>query len=237
MTTTLSTRQSSPELPTAQFANITWLTTTLATGGDLSCLWSLRERQAAEIIGMGITCIIDGRVEADDSDFWQDKGVTYVHIPCNDIKGSHIPANAFDRAVVAARRAQRGGGRVLAHCHMGINRGPSLAAAILLDRGWAPIEAMKLIKARRPIAGIYYFMDAYDTHIKRNNVRPNLDLCRAVNAAWRALVRTPEAILHVQRAIDDHFDRDLDEYAARRAGIRAEHQRERELWEWIERSK
>ena len=49
---------------------------------------------------------------------------------------------------------------LLVHCHMGINRGPSAAYAILLTRGHDPIEAIDLVRARRPIAAVDYADDS-----------------------------------------------------------------------------
>jgi protein-tyrosine phosphatase len=43
---------------------------------------------------------------------------------------------------------------------MGINRGPSLAFAVMLAQGWNPVEALTSIRAARPIAAIAYARDA-----------------------------------------------------------------------------
>ena len=48
----------------------------------------------------------------------------------------------------------------MVHCHMGVNRGPSMAFAYLLDQGWDPIKALVAIRSARPIAGIIYAPDA-----------------------------------------------------------------------------
>src|SRR6476469_9722736 len=45
---------------------------------------------------------------------------------------------------------------VLTHCHMGVNRGPSLGFAVLLGLGLEPVEALQAIQAARPIAYAYY---------------------------------------------------------------------------------
>lgn len=206
--TTLSKDPRSARLPKAEHANISWITDSLAIGGDLSWKLSLRRLQVAEIVAMGITCVIDGRIEDDDTAVWAAAGIEYVHVPVNDVSGSHLPRWAFDRAVTAARKAHKAGGKVLAHCHMGINRGPSLGAAILLDRGMAPVEVIKVIKAQRPVAGIYYFMDAYDAHIARNGLTPNGQVRKSVKAHLDALVGTREAIQHITRAIAAHHQRD-----------------------------
>ena len=51
---------------------------------------------------------------------------------------------------------QRPDAVVLVHCHMGVNRGPSMAYAILLALGWDAVEALNAISAARPIAGVIY---------------------------------------------------------------------------------
>jgi hypothetical protein len=66
--------------------------------------------------------------------------------------------------VVAAIEA---GGVVLCHCHMGINRGPSLAFAVLLALGWEPVRALDAIRSVRPVAYMGYAEDALRWHLTR----------------------------------------------------------------------
>jgi protein-tyrosine phosphatase len=47
-------------------------------------------------------------------------------------------------------------GKLLVHCAMGINRGPSMAFRILLELGWEPLAALEAIRSARPIADIGY---------------------------------------------------------------------------------
>ncbi len=61
---------------------------------------------------------------------------------------------------------------MLVHCHMGINRGPSMAYACLLVLGWDPIEAMTAIRTARPIAAIGYAEDALDWHHRTYRDQP-----------------------------------------------------------------
>ena len=56
---------------------------------------------------------------------------------------------------------------VLTHCHMGINRGPSAGFAVLLGKGWDPVEALAVIRAGRPIAHVWYAEDALRWHFDR----------------------------------------------------------------------
>ena len=57
--------------------------------------------------------------------------------------------------------------KVLVHCHMGINRGPSLAFAALLASGWDPVDAIDRIRQVRPIAAVGYAEDALAWHHRR----------------------------------------------------------------------
>lgn len=181
-------------------ANITWLTRRIATGGDLSWDPKLRALQIADILDAGITHIVDMRMEDDDTELWADLGIKYINLATNDIDGWHIPAALFDRGVEFARAAQLTGGKVLAHCHMGINRGPSMAAAILMDWGMNPVASLKLIRAKRPITGVHYFMDAYDAHLSRLAIVADLKDRRWIHSQWKALVGNPEATLHIMAA-------------------------------------
>ena len=49
---------------------------------------------------------------------------------------------------------------VMVHCHMGVNRGPSMAFAAMIATGWDPVEALTAIRAARPVAVVLYAEDA-----------------------------------------------------------------------------
>jgi protein-tyrosine phosphatase len=75
---------------------------------------------------------------------------------------------------------------VLAHCHMGINRGPSLGFAILLAQGWDPVEAIAAVRAARPVANVWYAADALSWHQQRTGVDAETAAAQhAALAAWR----------------------------------------------------
>jgi dual specificity phosphatase 3 len=197
-------------------ANMTWLTDDLATGGDLSYDITKAHAQAQDIIEQGVTHIIDLRVESSDFDTWDGTEIQYHWLPTNDAVGHHLPQELFDAAVQIDRVARATGGKVLAHCHMGINRGPSVAFALLLDRGMDPIKAFDLIRRLRPQAGIYYAMDALIAHRNRGvraGVLPAFDKSqqdRLHEHIRRTMNR--DALLHVKRAIrqgheNDHRER------------------------------
>ncbi len=134
----------------------------LFIGGDLPAEETDAQRHLAQWVDQGVTHILDVREEWDDAELVATHAghVGYTHLGTHDDGGEQDPA-WFDAGVAAARAATEVDGTgLLIHCHMGINRGPSMAFAVLLDRGWAPSEALDAIRRARPIAAISYAEDA-----------------------------------------------------------------------------
>lgn len=148
-------------------ANLGWVTADLAVGGDLDVDDDVMVQQLIEILDAGITHVVDLRSEANDAEIWKHVHVNYRWLGTDDADGHVVPPEIFDAGVSFARLAAREGGKMLAHCHMGINRGPSMGFAILLDRGYQPIEAFDMIRAARPQAFIAYAQDALAAHAAR----------------------------------------------------------------------
>jgi len=162
-----------PSLPQAAFANLHFVTPHLAVGGDLSAYDDhLAGLQLAEIEELGITHVIDVRLEWDDSGTFAAAlpHVAYLHHRLDDA-GQVVPAEWFEEAVAWVEAAGPDA-IVLAHCHMGINRGPSLGFALLLAQGWDPVEAIAAIRAARPQANVWYAADALRWHHARTGVDP-----------------------------------------------------------------
>jgi protein-tyrosine phosphatase len=155
-------------LPLAHHANLHFVTPTLAVGGDIDAYDDeLASAQIAEIAGLGITHIVDVRIEWDDSTTFADAvpEIAYLHHGMDDA-GQAVPAAWFERAVSWIETAGPEA-VVLTHCHMGINRGPSLGFAVLLSQGWDPVEAIAAIRAARPQANVWYAADALIWHHQR----------------------------------------------------------------------
>ena len=120
----------------------------------------------------GITHVLDARYE------WSDRELVALHAPeivygqfGTDDDGRGQPDHWFDAGVTFAGLALSVSDSVLlVHCHMGINRGPSMAYRILLDLGWDPIAALDAIRNARPIADIGYAPDALDHYHRSHNV-------------------------------------------------------------------
>lgn len=156
-------------LPILAVANADFVTPQLAVGGDLDVYDDDRAvDQALDLIGVGITHVLDVRQECDDADFWAGSEVAYLWNGIDDA-GQRVPAAWFEEVVTWALDALADPGhRLLVHCHMGINRGPSAGYAVLLAQGWDPVEAIAAIRSARPVANVWYAEDALSWWHERN---------------------------------------------------------------------
>lgn len=160
-------------LPQLRVANAHFVTPFLAVGGDLPFDNDVAVKHAADLVEAGITHILDVRFEADDEWFWsQVPEVTYRWAGIDDA-GQVVPAAWFEDVVSWAVDALgEPNARLLTHCHMGINRGPSVGFAVLLGLGWDPVEAIDAIRKARPIAHVWYAEDALRWHHWRTGASP-----------------------------------------------------------------
>jgi dual specificity phosphatase 3 len=123
--------------------------------------------------------------------------VAYLHHGMDDA-GQAVPAEWFNEAIDWIDAAGPDA-VVLTHCHMGINRGPSLGFAVLLNEGWDPIEALASIRRARPIANIWYAEDALIWHQRCTGADPHNDLLRV--ADWRSA--NPLDVVRIIRTVRD----------------------------------
>jgi protein-tyrosine phosphatase len=154
------------DLLSFEHANASFVTPYLAVGGDIDTTSEdLAVDQLAELGEAGITHVVDVRVEWSDEDWVRERraDLEYLHLGIDDA-GQRVPDDWFDQGVGFALEAVESGGVVLSHCHMGINRGPSMGFAVLLTLGWDAVEALEAIHAARPIAFIAYAEDALRWH-------------------------------------------------------------------------
>lgn len=141
--------------------------------GDLSEDPDQAVRQLKQWEQAGITHVLDTRFEWSDEELVADHapGIVYGWIGTDD-DGNTQPDEWFDDGLTfSADALSDPDAVVLVHCHMGINRGPSMAYRILLESGWDPIEALDAIWDARPIADIGYAEDALD-HYHRSHAIP-----------------------------------------------------------------
>jgi protein-tyrosine phosphatase len=172
-------------LSTFRHANASFVTPFLAIGGDLDTgRHEVAVGQMDELHGAGISHIVDVRVEWSDEEWVRERhaGVEYLHLGIDD-DGQRVPDEWFDEGVGFAQKAIESGGVVLAHCHAGINRGPSMGFAILLSLGWDALEALDAVHESRPIAFIAYADDALRWHHGEGSPELEKDLRRLEQ--WR----------------------------------------------------
>lgn len=196
--------------------DITWLTPDLATGADLGLGDDEMFANAQALVEMGVTHVCDLRSEDEDSELWEAFGVRYLNLGTIDDEGHHIPAELFDKVVEFADECQSEQGRLLVHCHMGVNRGPSAAVAVMMDRGWNPLAAFYLIRDKRPQSAVYYFMDAYDAHIQRRELTRGPYERRRIMKAWEKEVGDPKVIKHVNKHVAAHHKKDAEYFKSLR---------------------
>ena len=174
------------ELFRFEFANANSITDYLAIGGDLSYNKYHALSEAVELAELaGISHILDLRMEAKE-DLWDRFPEIDYHWDGIDDAGQLVPAEWFERITSWADAAIEAGGTVLSHCHMGINRGPSAGFAVLLRRGWDPIDTIDAIRTARPQAFVAYAEDALEWHLTRTGASPtDQQRIRTQLAEWR----------------------------------------------------
>ncbi|HYO19815.1 MAG TPA: hypothetical protein VES02_14250 [Dermatophilaceae bacterium] len=179
----------SPMVHGSAGANISYIADRVWTGGDLPS--DLGEdvmlADLVEIQNAGITHILDTRIECSGEEFLRTHAphLGYLWNGADDV-GQVMVDDWFDAGVGFALAALADpDAQVLAHCHMGINRGPTMAFAILLATGLDPITVLNAIRRARPMAVIHYADDALDWwHRRADTPIPVVRMRRAQMAAW-----------------------------------------------------
>jgi len=144
----------------------------LAVCGDLDTINpELGEAQLRSWIDEGVTDIIDLRGEWSDEKFVAKHApwINYHYLGTHD-DGGWQEDDWFAAGLEAIRAVRERGGKAVVHCHMGVNRAPSMAYRMLLDAGHDHIEALELIREARPIAGIIYAPAAISHHLRSTGV-------------------------------------------------------------------
>ena len=154
--------------PTDKFNPESWwrrlceVTDRLFLCGDLPHDQSGFSRMLQEWVDAGITHIVDLRGE------WSDESrvaaeqpqITYAWMGTHDNGGTQ-ERSWFNLGVAAITDALANpDARVVVHCHMGVNRAPSMAFAALLALGYDIEDGLDAIRDARPIAAILYAEDA-----------------------------------------------------------------------------
>jgi hypothetical protein len=188
--------------PLIKRPNIDFVTTQVATGGDLHEDEEVAASDVEGLVEVGITHIVDTRLEWSDEQLVAELApdIHYLHLGVDDA-GEKLPDWWFEQGTAFARGAlESPETKVLVHCHMGVNRGPSLAYAVLLVDGWDAVEAIDVIRRARPIAAVDYAEDALDWWHRRERVpvtKRRDDIRRLL--AWRR--QNPIDVVRIIRGI------------------------------------
>jgi hypothetical protein len=121
----------------------TWIVDSLAVGGSFP-----RGVAARLVRDCGIRAVIDVRIE--DSDHPEElaaAGLSFLRLPTED--ACAVSQDMLDAGVRFAREATDAGGGLLIHCQHGIGRSATVALCVLVDRGYAPMQALALAKDAR----------------------------------------------------------------------------------------
>jgi protein-tyrosine phosphatase len=141
----------------------------LVISGDLPMDREEAALKLNEWIEAGVTDIVDVRGEWTDEKLVKELAphIRYHYLGTHD-DGTSQDQAWFDEGLTALHEArQHENAVVMVHCHMGVNRGPSMALAYLIDQGWNPVDALDAIRKARPIAGIIYAEDAITATAKQ----------------------------------------------------------------------
>lgn len=151
-----------PESPVTIWRQVCWVNDQLAVSGDLPYNRTAAEAHLRAWEAEGITDVFDMRGEADDSDFIHENSeIITSHWFGVDDNGGKRSDSWFASYVTAAQEILQDPSRkILVHCHMGVNRGPSALFAIMVSTGWNHLVALRRIRDVRPIAGVIYAPDA-----------------------------------------------------------------------------
>jgi len=175
--------------PVLTRARAAFVTDRLLVGGDLDGIDpDLARAQLDELVGAGVTHILDTRLEWSDEDYVARRapGIGYLHLGVDD-DGGTLPDAWFDEATAWLDGVlARPGTRALVHCHMGVNRSPSLLFGYLLHTGSGVREALDAIRGAWRLAVIDYADDALAWHHRRTGASAGVrGADRRALAQWR----------------------------------------------------
>jgi protein-tyrosine phosphatase len=138
-----------------------FVTERIAVGGEI-----LSKDDVDEIVGAGITHVIDMRAEFDD-DTLNDNRIAILWLPQVD-DGTMRPPGQYRKGIQFALPAlSLPNAKVFLHCSAGLNRGPTMCYAILRAFGFSQAEAISRIRAARPEV-VFYVVQNYLDSVERD---------------------------------------------------------------------
>jgi protein tyrosine phosphatase (PTP) superfamily phosphohydrolase (DUF442 family) len=119
-----------------------WIAPGLALGGCVD------GHPPEALAAYGVGAVIDLRAEAcDDPAALEACGLKFLHLPTPDLQP--VPPAMLEAGVAFAEQMEAQDRALLIHCQHGIGRSALLALCVMVDRGWAPAEALSQAKQVR----------------------------------------------------------------------------------------
>ena len=136
--------------------DMTWVTERIAVGGGI---WN--DENMEELVGHGVTHIIDMQIEFDDRPLAGPYPEVKVLFNPTDDDFLPKPPRLFQTGVDFALEAlEEPEARVYIHCAAGVHRAPMMTLALLRVLGWSLADAKSLILDRR------YVVDFADVYVE-----------------------------------------------------------------------
>lgn len=101
---------------------------------------------------LGVRLVINMRIERMSHRDPHPTPIERLWLPTFDTPLIPIPIKLLIHGAKAALDVIQNGGKVFAHCAYGAHRGVTMGACVLIAQGMPPLEAMELIKSKRPQA-------------------------------------------------------------------------------------
>ena len=149
------------------------ITDDILLSGDLSHHQTKALNQLDEWRSEGVTQILDCRSEWSDEELVRsvDDSIEYLNLGTHDAGGNQDAKWYRDGWDYYERLIEDNpDNKLMVHCHMGVNRAPSMVFYLMLKEGYEPDEALALIRSNRPIAACYYAESAWRTFAEDENL-------------------------------------------------------------------
>lgn len=144
-------------------ADFNFVTERIATGGGINST-----SDVDQLVQAGVTHVVDMRAEYDDT-LLKDPRIDVLWLPEND-DGTPRPTDHILNGILFGMTAlSQKKNKVYYHCAAGVNRGPTMAFALLRAFGIPHQEAIDRIRTARPQVG-FFNVQAYVNSVEQTLV-------------------------------------------------------------------
>ena len=145
-------------------------------GDPMYCVRYIEDQM---LVAEKVDCIVDCRSKSERNGGWDEEGlnIPVVYAEMHDDGRLDNQAGDFIQAWFKISDAIVAGElpvnpTFLVHCHMGVNRGPSMAMFLLMMEGMSPVDAFLKLRDRRQGVGVAYAEQAVMAWVELTNADP-----------------------------------------------------------------